>query len=81
MATKKNQVFMVIGYKQTGSGTLTYPEDFDIQGVFTTRGDATKHAKKLNNEAQKDEYYDSEESMEYEVETLDVLTAKVPKKK
>lgn len=40
--------WMVIGYRRTGSGSLTYPEDFDIVGVFGRKIDAEATRDEMN---------------------------------
>ena len=42
------KVWLVIGYMGTGSGTLTYPEDFDLVGVFDTAEEAAALAEEKN---------------------------------
>lgn len=42
------KVFIVTGHTNTGSGTLTYPEDFSVVGVFLTPEQANAHALNLN---------------------------------
>ena len=38
------QFFLVIGVNDTGSGTLTWPEDFHVVGVFDDEKRAEEHA-------------------------------------
>lgn len=33
--SKKSKVYVVFSYENTGSGSLTYPEDFDFVKAFT----------------------------------------------
>lgn len=46
-----DKVYVVAGYMNTGSGSLTYPEDFDTIGFFETRKEAQDHADELNDAA------------------------------
>lgn len=84
--SKKKQMFAVIGVMDTGSGTLTWMEDFDLVGVYDNEKDAQKDCDERNdtikseeevNEDEDDEEYDDEdeltEEMKYEVYPLDVL--------
>jgi len=51
--TKSGQkVFLVMGVMDTGSGSLTFPEDFNLKGVWTDETDARAHADLLNRESQ-----------------------------
>lgn len=43
-----NKVFCVIGVMDSGSGSLTYPEDFEFEGFFETEKEAQDHADDLN---------------------------------
>lgn len=42
------KVFCVIGVMDSGSGSLTYPEDFEFVGFFETDKEAQAHADELN---------------------------------
>lgn len=44
----KKKTFLVLGYLDTGSGTLTFPEDFDFIGSYTDQEEAQKHVDLLN---------------------------------
>jgi hypothetical protein len=48
-----DKVFVVFGYRNSGSGSLTYPEDFDVKGFYVSREDAQSHCDRLNNETLK----------------------------
>lgn len=75
-------VHIVVGVMQTGSGTLTYPEDFDIDGVFAERSDAEERCKALNKHLIEDGVVDEdgdyvgdagEEDMYYSVESRTIV--------
>ena len=83
--TTTQQMYMVIGVEQTGSGSLTWPESFDIVGAFLNYDDAQACANTKNEERGwvLDENGDPEDDADqpddermYFVETLDVLTSK-----
>lgn len=59
----KKELFLVIGVAQSGSGSLTWPEDFDIVGVFESEERALARAKEMNPKDMPDP--DSEEYDEY----------------
>jgi hypothetical protein len=50
MANDNKALYLVIGHATTGSGTLTFPEDIDVVGLFTTRELAQSKADSLNRE-------------------------------
>jgi hypothetical protein len=41
-------MYVVIGHVNTGSGSLTYPEDFDVVGYCATRAEAAAACDRLN---------------------------------
>lgn len=45
-----DKVYVVFGYMNTGSGSLTYPEDFETVGFYEKEEDARAHVKRLNDE-------------------------------
>ena len=71
------QVFLVFGYMGTGSASLTFPEDFDIVGVYHNQGVADAEAMRRNDEAKADggstDDDDDFEGMTYEVWPIAVL--------
>ena len=44
----KQKMYCVVGVAGTGSGSLTFPEDFDFAGVFIDKVKAQKHADGMN---------------------------------
>jgi len=42
------KMYLVVGVVQSGSGSLTWPEDFDVVGVFDDEGEAHKDAFERN---------------------------------
>lgn len=65
-----NEVHVVFGYMNTGSGSLTYPDDFETVGFYEDKVEAQEHVDRLNKENgyEEDDYdYDG---MVYEVDTL-----------
>lgn len=67
----KKELFLVIGVAQSGSGSLTWPEDFDIVGVYDDKDLAQKEAKRLNPEDMPDP--DSEEYDEWGLDSDETL--------
>jgi len=49
------EVHVVFGYANTGSGSLTFPEDFDFEGYYESKKDAQDHVDRLNKENGVDE--------------------------
>lgn len=47
-------LFLIFGYTQTGSGTLTFPEDFEIMGYTTSEDEARDKCNELNLEVYED---------------------------
>lgn len=47
-------LFLIFGYTQTGSGTLTFPEDFEIMGYTTSEDEAREKCNELNLEVYED---------------------------
>jgi hypothetical protein len=43
-------VYLVLGVANTGSCSLTWPEDFDLLGYFDNEADAEKYAEAKNKE-------------------------------
>lgn len=79
------EVYVVFGYANTGSGSLTWPEDFEIEGFYENKRDAQAHVDRLNDENGVDEcgeYTDDEEHDDqydgtvYTVETVKNLKSK-----
>lgn len=52
METNKTSKFLVIGYMNTGSGSLTFPEDFDIDSTHDDIKDAYARAFRMNVESE-----------------------------
>jgi hypothetical protein len=48
-------IYAVFGYANTGSGSLTFPEDFDFKGFFEVKSDAQAYVDALNTENGVDE--------------------------
>lgn len=81
--SKKGFVYLVIGQSDTGSGSLTWPEDFDVVGVFYDKNAAEAHALQLlapwinggvdKNDIDADEKEYEDGSYYYEVMQLPVL--------
>ena len=46
--TNSSKCFIVIGCRQTGSGTLTFPEEFDVKGVYDNDVSALDVVNELN---------------------------------
>ena len=44
------EVYVVVGVMDSGSASLTFPEDFEIKGFFTEREDACTYCENLNTE-------------------------------
>lgn len=63
------KLFLVIGVTGTGSGSLTWPEDFDIVGVYETEKLAKARAKSMNPKDMPDEDEDPEGYDEYGIES------------
>jgi hypothetical protein len=63
---KAKSLYAVVGYATTGSGTLTYPEDFDFVGVFQSSGAAQKCADQKNKEVieENEIEYDDDDCLE-----------------
>lgn len=94
MANKK-QVWLVIGVEQSGSASLTWPEDFELVGVYDNEAAADKVAKSMQPEGMPeepgedatddeiDEYdnFDVSEEMTYEVHPVDFFEKKTKKTK
>ncbi len=85
--TKTGQtLYMIIGVAGTGSGSLTWPEDFDIVGATFNEHEAHEIAGAMNKEngfvydddgdQDEDANQPDTDVREYYVETLDVLTRK-----
>ena len=82
--TKK--MYLVMGHMNTGSGSLTYPEDFDVVGVYDNRGDAQSDCDRRNKEMLEGKEDDDgdpitnlddllcDDDMIYEVDEVPVLT-------
>jgi hypothetical protein len=43
-------VHVVFGYRNSGSGSLTFPEDFEFEGFYENKKDAQDHCDRLNRE-------------------------------
>jgi hypothetical protein len=43
-------VYVVLGYKNSGSGSLTYPEDLEFEGFYQSQQDAQDLCDRLNQE-------------------------------
>lgn len=65
------QVFLVVGVMNTGSGSLTWPEDFHMEGVFDNQEDAQEFCDELNSDN-----VGVDDEFEYTVEDLNVLLKK-----
>ena len=76
-------IYVVFGYNNGGSGSLTFPEDFEFEGFYESEEDAKSHVDRLNKETLEgmededgnpiEDIYDLEcdgSMMIYEVETL-----------
>lgn len=90
VADKKKQMHLVIGVRGTGSGSLTWPEDFAIVAVYTSEKEADAHALLLNDgkdpfagdEDDYDDLLDEDESYELQYQSWPVeLMTKAPVKK
>jgi hypothetical protein len=78
------EIYVVFGCMNTGSASLTYPEDFETVGFYEKKEDAQAHVDRLNEEngtneqgewleedqVHEHDYYDG---MVYTVETLQNL--------
>ncbi len=65
------KLFLVIGVTQSGSGSLTWPEDFDICGVFESETEADDYCLANNPKDMPDP--DSEEFDEWECDSDEIL--------
>ncbi len=76
------KIHVVFGYMNSGSGSLTFPEDFDILGFYEDEKDAKAHCDLLNKEVLENEGVEDIEDLEcsddmvYVVESLDNLKKK-----
>lgn len=73
------KVYVVLGYMNTGSASLTFPEDFDIEGFYENKKDAQAHCDRLNPEEESDDDGDQmfeDGQMVYEVWSVKNLTKK-----
>jgi len=79
------QVFLVFGYENSGSGSLTFPEDFDLVGVFQDKVDAD-HCAMTRNQKEFDgedidftdpDWSDGVEGMIFEVHSLGYFAPEV----
>lgn len=50
----KPKVFLVLGVKASGSGSLTYPEDFELEEVWLDEEKAKDRARELNKKSVED---------------------------
>jgi hypothetical protein len=57
-------LFLIFGYTQTGSGTLTFPEDFEIMGYTTSEDEARDKCNELNLEVYEDFVSDEDDDEE-----------------
>ncbi len=77
--SSKKKLFLVVGVVQTGSGTLTYPEDFDIIGWSRDQVKAQKRADKENERVGRNSSDPDEEEEDlsdlplYEVEEIEEI--------
>lgn len=68
--------FLILGVNNTGSGSLTWPEDFHLVGIWDDQDEAEKECDRLNGVEEDspfhrlDEPEDEKEGMVYEVRTL-----------
>ena len=51
MINLPKKMYVVQGYMNTGSASLTYPEDFDTVGIFLDREKAQAKCDEMNEEA------------------------------
>lgn len=56
-----SKVYVVFGYARSGSGGLTFPEDFDIGPVYFTPEAAQEEADRLNKEAYEESVGDEDD--------------------
>lgn len=57
-------LYLIFGYAQTGSGTLTFPEDFEIVGYTTSEDEARDKCNELNKEVYEQEGGSSDDDPE-----------------
>lgn len=67
----KTQMFFVYGYAQSGSGSLTFPEDFDFVGFFHSENEAQELVKKLNAKIREEEGLPQEGDDDYDEDDLE----------
>lgn len=70
---KNKKMFVVIGVMNSGSGSLTWMEDFDLVGIYDNEEDAQSDCD-ARNPVNEDDMED--DRMEYDVYPLDVLKKK-----
>jgi hypothetical protein len=82
------EVYVVFGYMNSGSGSLTYPEDFETEGFYLVRKDAQDHVDRLNREngidengdwlddeeEDHDDQYDQYDGMVYTVDVVENIS-------
>ena len=81
-STGSKKFYLIIGVRGTGSGSLTFPEDFDIVGVTDDHDRASRECDELNagNGFEYDEHGDQcqeddlSDEFEYSVEEVDFLS-------
>lgn len=81
-----DKVYVVSGHRNSGSGSLTYPEDFETVGFYDNQKDAQDHCDRLNKETLKgmenedgepiEDIYDLDcgDEMVYEVDPVENLS-------
>lgn len=72
-----DKVYVVFGFMNTGSGSLTYPEDFEFEGFYDNEKDAQGHIDRLNGENGVDEDGEWDENHEDEDDDYDGMVYQV----
>jgi hypothetical protein len=82
------KAYLVVGFMNTGSGSLTFPEDFDFIAIYMNEAEADKHAAQLNRESgapdpdaedyDENDYDPTSDEMRYETYGVELMT-KAPK--
>jgi len=80
---KEKKVFLLLSVCNSGSGSLTWPEDFDLKAVYEDEGEADAEAERLNdangvsvNDDDEDDDYECDDEDIYEVHPLTFVKKK-----
>lgn len=71
-------VWFLFGYMNTGSSSLTFPEDFELLGVYESEQDARDEMKRLNDKSLQEEGIELEDDEDiYDLECGDFMVYEV----